>query len=451
VNGGPAASIKQMISREQFISGAAVAAASQGAAATERPNIVLILADDLGYGDIGCFGAAQYRTPNLDRLAAEGARLTSHYVCAPVCSPSRAGLLTGRYPQRTGVTGVLRDQDDQTGLALGEQTVADLFSRAGYETFLIGKWHLGVPPEYWPRRRGFQYFYGFLSGSIDYNTHLSLGGGAKGRRATYRNEMRIEEEGYLPDLLHQEAVRVIEQRRPRPFFLFLSHPLPHTPLQAPDRWVSGYRHLGGKKAIYAGMIACLDDGVGQVMRALDRMRLREQTMVVFFSDNGASKLAMHADVRDAASNGPFRGGKYELTDGGLRSPCMVRWPRRVPAGASIDTPVTNLDWLPTFRDAAGIAEAATHPLDGVSLLPLLTARKPPAERTLFWTFEDQLVRTPRSWAARTGPWKYLRVGDKEMLFDVQLDPGESKDLSALHPELVTRFRSRILAWQDAVR
>ena len=434
-----------LLSRRTFLGGA-VAAGGCGLVqppAEPRPNILLILADDLGYGDLGCFGNELIETPNLNRLAVEGARLTNHLVCSPVCSPSRAGLLTGRYPQRTGVQGVLRDHHDDIGLNLDEQTIADVLVAQGYETALIGKWHLGMSGPYRPNRRGFEHFYGFLNGTIDYYSHLSRGGGAKGRPASYRNEEPITEEGYFPERIYNEAERFLSGEHDRPFFLFLSLALPHEPLQAPREWLDRYDHVESQDlATYAAMVSCLDDGVGRALAALESSGAADNTLVVFLSDHGWRQRR----DREVGSNGPFRGGKYELTEGGLRSPAIVRYPSHVDPGVTLDAPVISLDWFPTFAALAGADGAARSPLDGVSLLGLLSAGRTLPDRILFWGFRDDQTGTPQSYAARRGRWKYLEVGGEATLYDLAADPGETTDLSAEQPEVAASLRSELEEW-----
>ena len=406
------------------------------------PNILLILADDLGYSDVGVFGAKDIRTPNLDRLAAQGVRLTSHLVASPVCSPSRAGLLTGRYPQRTGIVGVLRDHHDHIGLDLDERTLADELAAAGYDTALIGKWHLGIPDAYRPLRRGFTHYFGFLSGTIDYYTHLSRGGGQKGQRVLYRDDTPIESHGYFPDRLADEVVRYLESPRDKPFFAFFSLGLPHVPLQAPPGV-----DAEGDEALYRAMVECIDRNVGRALRALEARGLDDNTLVVFLSDHGWDVRRK----RGPGSNRPFRGGKYELAEGGLRIPAIVRWPEKVPAGRTLDEPSIALDWFPTFREAAGLAHPPASPLDGLSLLGYLTKDEPLPQRTLFWGFRDDLAGTPQSYAARRGQWKYLRVGQDEALYDIDADPGESRDLSAQHAETFRALRRAVGQWRRNVR
>lgn len=412
-------------------------AATAAWAAPPQPNILFFHADDLGFGDLACFGSPAIRTPHLDRLAAQGARLTQHYACAPCCSPSRAGLLTGVYPQRTGVTGVLREEHDNTGMRQDLPTIAELLSRAGYDTALIGKWHLGMPPAYRPLRRGFQHFYGFLNGTIDYHSHLSLGGGWKGREVTFHGNQPLRQQGYFPHLLCEEAVRYLKQKRNRPFYLHYATPLPHAPYQVPEPWSRPYAHLGGNRALYAGMVAHMDDEAGRLLRALDESGQAANTLVVFASDNGWVKLQpANAPIGD---NGPYRGGKYELYEGGIHSPCLVRWPGRVKAGSQVTSPVINLDWFPTLAAAAGAPLPA--PVDGIDITAALRGRSLP-QRSLLWSFRDDLVQTPRSYACRRGKWKFLEVGGKSLLFNLDTDPGETRNLAPRYPKLFRRLRSQ---------
>lgn len=395
-------------------------------------NVVVILADDLGYGDLGCYGSRVNRTPNLDRLALDGVRFTGHYSCSPVCSPARAALLTGQVPERTGVTGVLREEHDDSGLALGLRTMADHFRASGRKTALIGKWHLGMNGAYRPNRRGFDYFWGFLNGVIDYQTHRSTGGGGRGTVTTHENETPLRLEGYYPDLLTNRVVEFVERNGSQPYFLYYAHPLPHLPLQVPERWSQPFRaSLDEKRAVYAGMVAHLDDSVGRLRAALERTGQWERTIVLFLSDNGWV-MKQRQGGSGVGSNGPLRGGKYELYEGGIRVPCLLRWPGVTRAGTEIREPSWFADWVPTLT---GIRTP-----DGADLRPLFAGNKP-KERALRWRFEDRLVKTPLSVAVRRGRWKLIDVGGEEALFDLESDPGEARSLIAHESAVASRLRA----------
>ncbi len=423
-----------LLTRRRLLAGAAALPVKPRA-----QNVVLILADDLGYGDLGCYGSQVHRTPNLDRLAAEGVRFTDHYSASPVCSPARAALLTGLVPDRTGVTGVLRDDADGSGLALRLTTMADELRGQGYKTALIGKWHLGMSEPYWPTRRGFDYYWGFLNGTIDYYTHLSLGGGGRGQRTTYEGEQPAKWEGYFPELLAQRAVDFIETHARTPYFLFLSHPLPHMPFQAPARWTAPFEgKLTGNAPLYAAMTACLDDTVGRVRAALERTGQWDRTILIFLSDNGWVKRG-NPQVAAAGSNGPLRGGKYELFEGGIRIPCIVRWPGVTRAGAISNSVSWFPDWFPTLTGKPA--------RDGIDLRGHLAKGSPLPARDLCWRFEDKLVKTPLSHAIRRGRWKLLEAGPERMLFDLESDPGESRNLIAEQGGVAKKLAERLQAWR----
>ncbi len=371
------------------------------APAPPKLNYILVLADDMGYGDIGP------HTPHLNRLAADGVRLTDHSSCSPVCSPARAGLMTGLVPDRAGITGVLREQHDANhGLATGVKTMAGHFRDRGVKTALLGKWHLGMSAPYHPNRRGFDYFWGFLNGMHDYRTNLSAGGGGKGTRQTYENETPIQLEGYFPELLTRKAVGFVEQHRDQPYFLYLAHPLPHVPLQAPPGFMSRE-----PRAIHGAMLSALDQTIGAVREALERTGQWDRTVLVFLSDNGWAKK-VSPDQAPLGGNGPFRGGKYELFEGGIRSPCIVRWPGLSRPGAIARTPTWFADWLPTLTGA--------KTRDGRDIRDVIAGRKGDDKRLLAWRFEDALVKTPLCFAARKGKWKRLN----DDVYDLSTDPSE---------------------------
>jgi len=383
-----------------------------GLAAAPQPlNYIVVLADDLGYGDL------DNRAPHLRRLAADGVRFTGHYSCSPVCSPARAGLMTGLIPDRVGITGVLREKHDADhGLDLSVKTMADHFRAKGVRTALIGKWHLGMSAKYHPNRRGFDYFWGFLNGMHDYRTNLSAGGGGRGSRATFENEKPIELNGYFPDLMERKIVEFIEQNRSAPYFLYIAHPLPHTPLQAPPNEEVTDRH-----AVYGAMVNRLDSTIGAMRSALERTEQWDRTVVIFLSDNGWVKKVT-PDVAPVGSNGQLSGGKYELYEGGIRIPCIVRWPGLSRPGTVTSTPSWFPDWVPTLTGG--------KTRDGVDLKPVIGGRRGEVNRLLCWRFADPLVKTPLSFAVRKGRWKRLEIDGKASVFDLAADPGEKNPLSS---------------------
>jgi len=397
-------------------------------------NIVLMVNDDLGYGDLGCYGCRDLATPHLDAFAAQALRLNRYYTAAPVCSAARAAILTGHAPHRAGVSGVLRKQHDATGLRRDRPTLAERLRAAGYHCGLVGKWHLGTGPGHRPLDRGCHEFYGSLSGVIDYWTHRSTGGGLDGQPGLYRDRERIEEDGYYSELLNREWVSFIH-RAPEPFFLLAQPPAPHPPMQAPDAYLERFAHLPNeRRRTYAAMMSCLDDGFGGLMTALVERGVRDRTAVIFASDHGWDIRPVHAGASD---NGGLRGGKYRLTEGGLRVPCLAAGPG-LTAGVR-DAPAWGVDLNATILEWAGLA----HDGEGVSL----TA--PAEERTFAWQFNDALVRTGEQRALLQGRWKYLLEDGCEALYDVVEDPAERADLSADEPDRLLALREAWQRWWSA--
>ena len=404
----------------------------QASPAAARPNIVFMMADDLGYGDLSGYGRADVTTPVLDRLAVEGMRFTHAYSAAPICSPTRVGFMTGRYPARhpAGLREPLTgdDHDLHIGLEAAHPTVSSLLRDAGYTNALFGKWHLGVGAHFHPNRHGFHEFFGPLSGAVDHVSHHSVQGGPD----LWENDRPMRAEGYLQDLVIDRAVSFI-QRRPEPFFLSIQGTAPHWPWQRRGDAPVGGDLRGGAADRYPDMLRILDEGVGRVLRALEEAAVAERTLVVFTSDNGGER---HSNMAGLA------GRKGNALEGGIRVPAVARWPGVVPAGVTSRQALTTLDWTATFLAAAGAAAAASHPLAGIDLLPLLTGSAAPRDRSLFWrTFQ----RTQEG-AARIGTWKYYRDGDEERLFDLARDPGERQDLKDEHPERFEELRSAYAAW-----
>jgi arylsulfatase A-like enzyme len=439
------------VSRREFIGAAAGTAALAGshraesAAPARQPNILFILADDLGYGDLSCYGRPDYKTPVLDALAKEGLRFTSAYAAAPVCTPTRCAYITGRYPQRlpVGLEEPLRNASPpDAGLPPDHPTIASLLKQAGYDTSLVGKWHLGWRPEFGPNRHGFDEFFGILSGAADYFTHRA-GDAPPGSPSSdsvadlWENLTPIDRAGYLTDLLSEKAVEIIARPHARPFFLSLQYTAPHSPWEGPDDAAMahgahgrGPMVAGGSRAIYGSMMRSMDAGIGRVLAALKRAKIERSTLVIFTSDNGGERYSY---------NWPFSFQKMSLYEGGTRVPAIVRWTGVVPPGRITDQAAITMDWTATILDAAGAAADPSYPLDGESLLAVCTGRRAAYDRTLFW-------RTIARAAARDGNWKYLADEEGEHLFDLVVDPGEKDDRRRAEPGRFDRLKQQYLDW-----
>jgi arylsulfatase A-like enzyme len=413
------------------------------AADPPRPNIVFLLADDLGYGDVGWHGG-DIRTPHLDRLAAAGARLEAFYV-QPVCSPTRAGLMTGRYPMRHGLqVGVVRPWA-QYGLPLEERTLPQALKEAGYVTAICGKWHLGhFRPEYLPTRRGFDHQYGHYNGALDYFTHVRDGG-----FDWHRDDKVCRDEGYSTHLLAREAVRLIhEQGGKQPLFLYVPFNAVHAPHQVPDKYTEPYAQLKGVRKTYAGMVAAMDEAVGQILAALDDKGLRKNTLIVFSSDNGGPAPGR------VTSNGPLRAGKATLYEGGVRVAACAAWEGHIKPGTAIHEPLHIVDWYPTLLKLAGASLEQKVPLDGKDALATIAEGKPSPH-------EDILLNTtPNNGAIRVGDWKLVLNGGAGEeggeaaarpkrnaaptveLFNLKDDLSEKTNLAARHPDKVKELRAR---------
>jgi len=436
-------------SRRDFLgatAGAAAAAvvAPHAAHAQQRPNVLFILADDLGYADLSCFGRPDYETPVLDRLADEGAKLTSAYSAGAVCTPTRCAFITGQYPQRfdVGLEEPLTAQSPPVGLPPAQPTIASRMRAAGYDTALIGKWHLGWRPEYRPNRHGFDEFYGSLSGALDYFTHIAPDSGEMTLPDLWDNDQRVTTDGYLTDVFTDRAVDFVSRERSRPFYLSLHYTAPHGPWEGPADRASvdhtthgpGPMIAGGSPAIYAAMMRSLDDGIGRVLAALRRAQLERDTLVIFTSDNGGERYS---------SNAPFSFAKGNLYEGGIRVPAIVRWPGVVPAGRVTDQAAITMDWTRTILAAAGAQVSAAQPLDGDDLLPVLRGERAAYDRALFW-------RTRTRDAARIGRFKYVQEGGAEHLYDLGADAGEKTDVKTREAAAFADAKSRHAAWASGM-
>lgn len=410
-----------------------LAISSIAAEDSTKPNIVLIVADDLGYGDVGFHGGKDIPTPRLDALAASGVRCSSGYVSGPYCSPTRAGLLTGRYQQRFGHEfnpGNAARVAENFGLSLEETTLPQRLQQAGYATGMVGKWHLGFAPQFHPQERGFDEFFGFLGGAHPYFPT------DQPKNPILRGRDMVQEPAYLTDAFAREAVNYIDRQKDKPFFLYLPFNAVHNPQHAkPEHLQRFAANADERRRTYAGMLTALDDAVGKVLDKLAAEKLADRTLVIFISDNGGPPA-------NGSTNGPLNGQKATTWEGGIRVPFLLSWPGKLPAGTTYAEPVIQLDLLPTILAATGAAIEDAAKLDGVNLLPYLTGEQTEApHKSLYWRFGEQM-------ALRQGDWKLLKVrGDaKPRLYNLKDDIGEQTDLAATNAERVNQLQADWDAW-----
>lgn len=415
----------------------------------KSPNVIIILADDLGYADVGFNGCLDIPTPQIDKIAERGAHFTNGYVSYCVCGPSRAGLITGRYQDRFGFSRnpLFAPNDSLMGLPLSEETLADALKQANYKSLAIGKWHLGAHESLHPLKRGFDDFFGFLSGGHQYFPELwTLNDPyeAKSQFDGYKTKLlknysRIDEKEYLTDALSREAVSYIEKNKDNPFFIYLAYNAPHTPLQATKKYLSRFNSIKEKKRkTYAAMISAVDDGVGSILSKLEELNLTENTIVIFLSDNGGP------EKKNGSDNGVLRGGKSDVFEGGIRVPFAMMWPAKIEAGTVYEKPVISLDIF-----ASVIAQTKNHvktknPIDGVDLLPYLTGNKKGNPHDfLFWRKFDA-----KDIAVRKGDKKLvLQNKGSEMLINLKNDISEQINLSDRNPELAKELKSEMEKWE----
>jgi len=409
--------------------------ARSGKARKKRPNIIVIISDDMGYADIGCHGCKDIASPHIDSIAKNGVRFTNGYVSCPVCSPTRAGLATGRYQQRFGhefntgpPPGGLKEN---VGLPLTEVTIANVLKSAGYVTGAVGKWHLGMAPHFHPFKRGYDEFFGFLHGG-----HSYIDPGLGTFNPILRGTEPMDEKEYLTDAFSREAVAFVERHHDEPFFLYLAYNAVHTPMQAPPRYQNSFTEITDpKRRIYAGMLTAMDEGIGKVLAKLRERGIEKDTLLIFVNDNGGP-------TANASSNRPLRATKGTMYEGGIRVPFMIQWPTRLKAGQVYEQPVIALDILPTAAAAGGTELPKDRKLDGVNLLPyLMGKKKTPPHEALFW-------RAGQNHAVRKGNWKLVTMGTETGLYDLASDIGESRDLSGDRPEVVKELRRAFDKWNS---
>ena len=437
------------ITRREFVATtlAATLTTAGFSQAKTRPNLLFILADDLGWADLSCYGRPDYKTPNLDRLASQGMRFTNAYSAAPVCTPTRVGFHTGRYPARLPVgleepiwerKELSEEKLKATGIPLQHPTVSSLIKAAGYDTALVGKWHLGYLPYYSPLKTGFDEFFGIMSGAVDHFTHKDMTNSGD----LFEGEVSVERVGYLTDLLTDRAIDYIKRRHTKPFYLSLHYTAPHWPWEGPkDLAFSqamnygpvGFR-AGGSLKVYAEMMRSLDAGIGRVLDALRASGLEKNTLVIFTSDNGGERFSY---------NWPFRGQKMELYEGGVRVPAIVRWPGVTRVGVS-DQPAITMDWTATMIAAAGGKPDAAYPLDGEDMSDVLRGKRARFDRPFFW-------RTYRQGATRQGNWKYIREGKNEFLYDLSVDEHEQADFKEANRAVLDRLRDSFDKWEAGMQ
>ncbi len=438
---------KPHLNRREFLraavvgAGAALMPAFAGSSQRGKPNIIFIIADDLGWADIG-YHNTEVLTPNLDKLAKQSVRLQRHYVM-PTCTPTRIGLMTGRYPSRLGVLspayGNVFDEDSVT--------LAQALRDGGYKTSISGKWHMGSPPECTPLKYGFDTSYGYFHGQIDPYTHLYK----TGVRSWHRNDQYLDEEGHATDLITDEAIRIVESDHDKPFFLYVAYSVPHYPLDEPDEWTSLYKgKIKNRSRLWNdASITHMDAGIGRIVDSVDRKGIRENTLILFVSDNGGQKSwysktqykGRYADKPHdvLGDNRPLRGWKTDVYEGGIRVPAMANWPGVLEPG-NVLAPVHIVDWMPTFCKLAGHSPKTDLKWDGKDIWPLIQSRAAHAKpRTLYW-------RTPSAQAIRHGDWKL--IVDKQQrvvgLYDVVADPYEENDMAKRHPDRVNDLKQLLV-------
>ncbi len=431
--------------------------------AVRRPNFIVFLTDDQGYGDLSCMGATDFRTPHLDALAASGVRFTEWYAASAVCSPSRASLLTGRYPGNAGVRSILAGHRTASGLPAEVPTLASALGQNGYRTGMFGKWHLGLAEQARPERHGFDEWFGFMAGCIDYYSHIfywGQGGGVDPVHDLWENGREVWANGqYFTDMVTERAVHFIRRaaQGPEPFFLYVPYNAPHYPMHAPARYVHRFPDLPPDRRIMAAMLSAVDDGVGEITAELIRQGLFEDTCIFFQSDNGPSREARNwldgrSDPYYGGQTGALRGHKFSLFDGGIRVPAILSWPAGLPGGRVLGGPACAIDIFPTLLAAAGVP-ATTYAVDGTDLWPWLRGGTDgPPDRDLYWELGKQT-------AIRRGPWKLVLNGqevegappeDATHLSNLETDPGERRNLKDADPVLTTDLTEAAQRWRAGI-
>lgn len=417
-----------------------------------RPNVIIIYTDDQGYEDLGTYGAKDLITPNLDKLAHSGTSFTQFYATSAVCSPSRASLLTGRYPQRAGLTGNASNTYGQGGMPGSQYTIAELFKSGGYKTGHIGKWHMGYSPETMPNAQGFDYSFGFMGGCIDNYSHFYYWGGPN-MHDLWRNGKEVYEPGkFFPDLMVAEAGKFMADNKANPFLMYFAINMPHYPLQPSVKWMEHYKNLPMPRRLYAAFVSTMDEKIGDLLKKVDALGLRENTIIVFQDDQGYS--IEERSFNGGGSAGVYRGAKQSLFEGGIRVPAFISWPGHIPANAVRHQLASNVDWYPTLAEYCHI-NLPERKIDGRSIVKVINSKDEKSPHPeFFWNYGG--TKENPQWAVRDANWKLLhnpaqaKPGDLDaadlMLVDLDNDASESKNLAAQHPDIVQRMKKKYEEW-----
>lgn len=424
--------------------------------ASRKPNVILIFTDDQGTIDVNCYGSKDLYTSNLDRLAKEGTRFTQFYVGAPVCSPSRAALMTGRYPQGAGVPGNVSSQPGHTGMPTEQITIAEMMKSAGYTTGHVGKWHLGYTPETMPNGQGYDSSFGHMGGCIDNYSHFFYWSGPN-RHDLWRNGREVWHDGeFFGDLMVDECKKFINENKEQPFFLYWAINMPHYPLQGKEKWRKKYQHLDTPRRMYAAFISTMDEMVGKIIDHLDESGLRENTLIIYLSDHGHS--VEERTFSGGGSSGDFRGHKFTLWEGGLRVPCIVSWPGRIPQNAVRNQTAVSIDWMPTIAQYCGL-KPPEHKIDGKSIVSIIESPDAPSpHKVIHWQ-----TNRGKHWAVREGNWKLVHNGPatdykgrklpkaENFLSNIAQDATETNNIAGSNPDMVNRLTNLHENWLSQIQ
>ena len=424
--------------------------------AARKPNVILIFTDDQGTIDVNCYGSKDLYTSNLDRLAKEGTRFRQFYVGAPVCTPSRAALMTGRYPQGAGVPGNVSSQPGHTGMPTEQITIAEMMKAADYATGHVGKWHLGYTPETMPNGQGYDSSFGHMGGCIDNYSHFFYWSGPN-RHDLWRNGREVWNDGeFFGDLMVDECKKFINENKEQPFFLYWAINMPHYPLQGKEKWRKKYQHLDTPRRMYAAFISTMDEMVGKVIDHLDESGLRENTLIIYLSDHGHS--VEQRTFSGGGSSGDFRGHKFTLWEGGIRVPCIVSWPGRIPQNTVRNQTAVSIDWMPTIAQYCGI-KPPEHKIDGKSIVSIIESPDAPSpHKVIHWQ-----TSRGKHWAVREGNWKLVHNGPatdykgrklpraENFLSNIAQDATETNNIASSNPDIVRRLTNLHENWLSQIQ